>query len=487
MVKSNQNNDSAVLMREAVLMKSFICLILSFLQVCIFNIVKIGKTQTIGVNKYMEYQTFEGFGTSSAWWSQNIDDEKRADEIARLLYDKETGLGLRTYRYNIGAGEKENPDSRIGDVARRAESFYVFDENTGKWEYDFTRDANAVRMMKLAVKYGAEEVILFCNSPHYSMTVSGHASGGFEKMENNLPPERYKDFAEYVLTIADYFFSQGIPVKAISPINEPQWDWGGEWVGQEGCHFDVKECIDLLETFALMMKERKSPYELRGPESGQLTEDYYEYIDSFMQSKTLREFCSYYSGHSYWMDGNIEAKRNTGNRFREMYPDMKFEMSEWCEMPLTIDSTTIESGLYMANVIIQDLTLLGAVSWSSWTAVNGDGLLDITDGNLVKYGRYTAYSHFTKFIKPGSVRIDVMNSKEDGSVSCVAFRNGSETVCVLVNNSAESAKLNLTGLGGKYEIYLSDKDRTCQKTEEGSFLHGTVMPPMSIETIIVNQ
>ena len=37
--------------------------------------------------------------------------EKVADEIARLLYDRDTGLGLDIFRYNVGGGEKENPDS----------------------------------------------------------------------------------------------------------------------------------------------------------------------------------------------------------------------------------------------------------------------------------------------------------------------------------------------------------------------------------------
>ena len=50
-------------------------------------------------------------------------------DIARLLYDKETGLGLRIYRYNIGGGEADNPDCRIWDRTRRTESFYYFNED----------------------------------------------------------------------------------------------------------------------------------------------------------------------------------------------------------------------------------------------------------------------------------------------------------------------------------------------------------------------
>ena len=99
---------------------------LATLQMWTFNIFTSDKKQSIGVNKYMEHQTFETFGTSSCWWSQTIDNEEDAREIARLLYDDETGLGLDIYRYNIGGGEKDNPDCRIWDVTRRTESFYVY-------------------------------------------------------------------------------------------------------------------------------------------------------------------------------------------------------------------------------------------------------------------------------------------------------------------------------------------------------------------------
>ena len=159
-------------------MIKYICIVLAWLQAFTFSIFTSDKTQSIGVNKFVEHQTFEGFGTSSAWWSQTIDNEETAREIARLLYDDETGLGLDIYRYNIGGGEKENPACRIGDPNRRTESFYVLNEETGEYEYDFTRDANARRMLDMAVEYGASEVILFCNSPHFSMTASGQASGG---------------------------------------------------------------------------------------------------------------------------------------------------------------------------------------------------------------------------------------------------------------------------------------------------------------------
>lgn len=467
-------------------MKSIICIILAFIQTLLFSVHKIdSSTQTIGVNKYKTYQTFEGFGTSSCWWSQTVDSDDMAKEIARFLYDDELGLALDIYRYNIGGGEHDNPDCRIWDTTRRTESFYVFNEETGEYEYDFTRDANARRMLDYAVEYGATEVILFCNSPHFSMTKSGHASGGLEPYTSNLPKENYAAFVDYVLTIADWFVEQGYPVTAISPINEPQWSWGGEWVGQEGCHYTADEAVELLELFAVTMQERGCEYALSGPESGQLSPEYYEYIDKFFASEILNEYCDTYSGHSYWIDNRYDLKSMVGAKFAEEFPDKKLEMSEWCELPMTLDPNTIDSGLYMANIIVQDLSLMNAVSWQSWTAVNGDGVLDRVDGELVTYYRYYAYKQFSAFIKPGMVRVEVMDSFEENStLATVAFTDGEQTVIVIVNNETEDREIRLSGVRGSTEIYRTDETHNCEQIHSGKAQRKTVLPAKSITTIV---
>ena len=466
----------------------FIAILLAVFQVFLIPGASILGRHRIVIDKTKEYQTFEEFGTSSCWWAQTIDDDETAREIARKLYSEEDGLGLKIFRYNVGGGEADNPDCRIWDKSRRTESFYVLNEETGEYEYDFTRDANARRIMDYAVEYGAEKIILFCNSPHFSMTKSGHASGGLEEYSSNLPRENYKAFVDYLLTIADWFVAEGYPIYAISPINEPQWSWGSpDWVGQEGCHYEPEEAVELLEMFATEMQKRNSPYKLSGPENGQMNWGYYAYVEKFFESEILNSFCDTYSGHSYWMDTATEEKAAVGKKFAGTYPDKKYEMSEWCELPLTIDSKTIDSGLYMAQVIVDDLNLMNAVSWQSWTAVNGDGLLDRDhEGKLFEYNRYYAFKHFTSFIKPGMTRVRIFDSKEkDTQLKLTAFTGDeNETVLVIVNPAAEET-LKIGGIIGDAEIYLTDETHNCEKIYEGKFEKDVTVPAKSIMTINV--
>lgn len=465
-----------------------IAFFLAIIQFCLLPCSGLFGRHQIVIDKTKKYQTFEEFGTSSCWWAQTISDDDMAREIAKKLYNEDEGLGLKIFRYNIGGGEADNPECRIWDTSRRTESFYVLDKETGEYKYDFERDANARRVMDYAVEYGAEKIILFCNSPHFSMTKSGHASGGLEEYSSNLPRENYKDFVDYVLTIADWFVSEGYPIYAISPINEPQWSWGSpDWVGQEGCHFEPDEAIELLEMFAVEMQKRNSPYKLNGPENGQMSWGYYAYVEKFFESEILNSFCDTYSGHSYWMDANYEEKKAVGEKFKKDYPDKKYEMSEWCEIPLTIDSRTIDSGLYMAQVIVDDLNLMNAVSWQSWTAVNGDGLLDRdAEGNLIEYNRYYAFKQFTSFIKPGMTRVRIFeNMKKDSTLKTVAFTDDSGKTVVVIVNPSEEQELKISGILGNAEIHLTDETHNCEMFYEGKFEKRITVPAKSIMTICV--
>ncbi len=463
----------------------FISIILVLLQTGIGYVFDYNAVQVLDINESVQYQTFEGFGASTCWWAGVIDNPELAKNIAKALYSDEEGLGLDIIRYNIGGGEWENPESRLNDPIRKTESFYVYDEESGEYVYDFTRDANARQVLDYAIEYGAKEVVLFCNSPHFSMTVNGHASGSYEEYGSNLPRENYQAFVDYLLTIADWFVEQGYPVKYISPINEPQWQWGGEEVIQEGCHYSSDEATELLALFAENMKERNSPYGLSGPESGQLSYKYMDYLFKFFGNETLNEYCDSFSGHSYWLDGSKIQKILFGQVFSSFYPNKTFEMSEWCELPMTIDVNSIDSGLHMANVLVEDLALLNATSWSSWTALQSDGLIYAQGTDICYYNRAYAYKQFSSFIKPGMTRVevnDVLGYQKD--MEKVAFSDGENVVLIVVNNAETEKTIKLADNYTQTEIYVTDGNHNCENISSELTNQQYTLSPRSITTFV---
>ena len=194
----------------------------------------------INLSNPQKMQILHGWGTSACWWSQYCSEPETQDKIVSLLYGSD-GLGLNIYRYNIGGGTS--------------------------WK--FSLDKNAVEVMKKSLATGnVDTLILFCNSPHYSQTASGQASGALIGHTCNLPKMNYRKFADYVLRVAQHFIDCGLPVKYISPINEPQWKWGGTDVWQEGCHYEKEELVEIYHIFAEEILQRNMSVRLYGPESG---------------------------------------------------------------------------------------------------------------------------------------------------------------------------------------------------------------------------
>lgn len=320
------------------------------------NVSNIKNTQdtsrvTLTVNETETLQEMNGWGAAAAWWAQVAGGSKNADDIAKLLYSKE-GLGLNIYRYNVGSGEKQNPNSRLDpDSWKSTASFLVYNEKTGKYEYDWSQDANAMNMLKLCMSYGCiDSVVLFSNSPHFSMTVSGQASGGLKKHQNNLKPECYQEYVDYFLDITEHFLELGVPVKYISPINEPLVSWGGDNVYQEGCHYDEKEMFKLYRMFAKSIKERGLNVKMSMCEVSKIGNPAFEYIKKISKDEELSSVMATYSYHSYWSDTNYLLKKAWGQYLRKYYPDVTSRWTSGASCP-----ATARRGRYPARVPWREL------------------------------------------------------------------------------------------------------------------------------------
>ena len=457
------------------------------------------------------YQQINGFGASACWWAQDVGASANAEKTAKALFSPE-GLGLNIYRYNLGGGEKENPASRISGN-RATESFWVKND-AGNWEYDFTRDAAAQNMLRLALSYGCvDTVVLFANSPHWSLTRTGQATGGREEYFSNLPPENYRAFADYFIACAKYFISQGVPVKYLSPINEPQWSWGGGWVGQEGCHYEPEEILALMRVFAEAIAESGLPVKLMAPESGEVSGVTLEWFRMLAEDPVVAPVLGSLAYHSYWTDANAHNKYAFGQALANANYPFTVDMTEWCELPLEHDIADFGGAVRTARVINQDLILSGANSWSAWTGVNNyavkedgtlwsDGLLamDDTAQNVVVARRYWALAHFSKFIPAGSVRVEAAadvadldyRTDENGAVTDAslgftvsAFKTPQgKYVCVIVNEGKARTFCVNAPFKFRAETWQSTAESQMQRLRTA--LPGTVsVPANSITTVVL--
>ncbi len=471
-------------------------------------------TLTIKVNTDKELQEFDGWGTSDCWWADDLDDEKTREEVADLLFG-EDGLNLDTFRYCIYGGYDEN-NNRVDNEFRLGESFYYINpDNPDYDEYDWNRDANSQEMLKLALERGVDTVILFANSPHYSMCTNGQSSGSDDGYQCNIDESRYQDYVDYFLTITEYFLDEGVPVKYISPINEPQWAWGGDYVSQEGCHYEADEAIALLKLFAQGIKDRGLDVQLYALESGNIGDTAKNYYSMMMADEDISDVLGVCSVHSYFNDTDQIKKSRFGSWANDNVTT-RFDMSEWCELPCVNDTTSINAALRMARVISQDVGTMGVNSWSNWVAMNqtgvneddgldySDGLLVVDPENTTDYtisNRYYGYMQFSRFVPAGSTVIDSSDGvitlsydKDDDGIHF--YENVNETsfltpdgdvVVVVVNEGKErNIKIKLDGYQN-VSIYTTDSENKCENTYSGEMEKKYTIGSNAINTYVFSK
>jgi O-glycosyl hydrolase len=109
------------------------------------------------------------------------------------------------------------------------------------------------------------------------------------------------------------------------------------------------------------------------------------------------------------------------------------------------DDGSTASGFAWAQNIYTGLTAADLNAflywWGSTTpAENGDneGLIEIDGNSVATSGRLWAFANYSRFVRPGAVRIG--SSSADGNLEVTAFRNLDGSLAVVVLNTASTAQ-----------------------------------------------
>jgi O-glycosyl hydrolase len=437
------------------------------------------KQLTITFHKEITYQTIESFGMSTAWWGKMVGKwTEQADKVMRQFYDVKTGIGLTNIRYNVGAGSMDF--NNIKDPTRKVESYEV---SPGK--YDFTRDQATRHLLDLALTYGCQEMVFFGISPLARMTYSGMPSGSNDPAHpSNHKPEFYEDYCIYLLDVVEHFLEEGYPIKYVSPINEPQWQWGVTNRVQEGCYYTKEEVRDLYLVFVKEIKRRNLPVQLVGHDGGEWITAM-EYANILFQEPELNAHMTQLDSHSYWT--TAEQKQTFMDQFQTTYSDKKLVMSEWCEMKGGGYDYGMDSAMVLAKVLHEDLTILNVVSWQYWTGCEQEHYnhkvalmyIKADQKEVLPTKKLYALGHYSKYVRPGAVRIKETVDNSDILVSSYLFNDC--IVSVYVNPSNEPYQLHMKGVHVT-EAVVTDGDRDME-----SISWQGIIPAYSIVTILAKE
>lgn len=208
---------------------------------------------TITIEAGVSRGTWEGWGTSLAWWAKIFGDR---DDLADIFFTLNNtqfsgqnlpGLGFNIARHNVGAsswntvdGEKmvESPNVI---PSRQIEGHWINweSDDPASASWDWTVDANQRAMTAKARDRGANRIELFSNSPMWWMCKNHNPSGSGDGSEN-IQSWNLQQHAVYMATVAKYAKDNwGITFESVAPFNEPSADWWKADGKQEGCHISV--------------------------------------------------------------------------------------------------------------------------------------------------------------------------------------------------------------------------------------------------------
>ncbi|WP_203257227.1 glycoside hydrolase [Hyunsoonleella ulvae] len=465
---------------------------------CTFTNSLNAQSAKISIDSENVFQTMEGFGASDAWRCQFIGKYwpvEKKEKIAELLFSNDLdskgnpkGIGLSMWRFYIGAGTSEQGiNSDIKNEWRRAESFIDANGN-----YDWSKHEGQQWFLQKAKSYGVEKFLAFSISAPVYWTKNGKGyNDDLISGKLNLRDDKYDDYAEFMVEILKHFDSKGISFNYLSPINEPQWEW--EKKTQEGTPATNDDMLRLVKLIDKQIDKNKLGTEIVLGEAADLRWLYSSYnkpnrgnqIKYFFHDETsvkhLKHVKPTISGHSYFttwpVDSLIQIRQKLFKALKK--DDIDYWQSEFCILENTDDIGSgnkrdlgIDTALYVARVIHADLTIANASSWQWWTALTNadykDGLIYLDSGEssdlfnldkMKKDGNYHesrllwAFGNYSRFIKPGMVRVGIKVEENDMPIekqyenlmySAYMDKTSSKVVIVALNYSDENKTIDVS-------------------------------------------
>ncbi len=501
------------------------------------------KATAIVIDAATSYQTIVDFGASDCWTAEFVADyfsEAQKNRAAKWLFSQEisptgnpAGIGLSCWRVNIGAGSAtQGSNSNIDDETRRAECFLNADGT-----YDWTRCDGQQWFMQKAKEYQVPHFLLFSNSAPIYYTKNGLANMNRSGQKCNLKDDCYDDFAEFLATVTQHFVNDGYNVTYIDPVNEPQFDWND---GQEGSPWENENVAKLVRELNTSIDKLGLSSQILIPEAAKWNCTYAgnetrgnNQINAFWNKDNTNTYigdCAHVApivaGHSYWTftnNNDLSTIRETVRDAAAAY-GLRAMQTEWSMLdaepstsagfPESYNAASkMDIALYMGKIIHSDLTFGNMAGWSYWTAfaqekwgqknrfylirmnASGDSN-DESYGDIKNGGTLTAdknlwvLGNYSRFVRPGSTRIDLNGASEMNGLLGSAYISSdkSQIVVVYVNMGKEEVSTAATfknvGSPKTMSVFVTDANNNLHRTTESDYNANITIGARSVTTVV---
>lgn len=398
-------------------------------------------TPTIIANLKAEttYQTITGFGGANRMWGTK---SLTPSEAQKAFGTGANELGLSMFRVRLSSNKDEWPII-----------------------VEAVKEANKRNVQVLASPWSPPAALKNNNSD-----IRGY-----------LLPENYEAFKDYINEFLTFMTNEGAKIDVVSIQNEPDWE-----PNYESCDWTAEQMINFLKAPGKITGAR-----VAAPESLNFNQAMTNAILSDAEASAKVDVVA---GHIY--GSGVAEFPLAEQQQKEIW------MTEWL---LNLDtgnagaaswSTYSEARkwretLEMLNTMHDSMTKnWNAFIWwylQRYYSFMGDGEQGTTEGAILKRG--FAYSHFSKFIRPGFVRVNIETSRD--YLKMTAYKSDTQNVIIVINNLGyEMSNVELNDLGANSaKVYTTSETETMSENELTFTNESTRInfEPKSVTTIVIDK
>ena len=392
------------------------------------------------INDGVKFQKIDGFGASimeAGIMTLNTLPPDKQEEVLRALFDAKEGAGYTAMKTPLA-----------GTDFQSAGPWFTYDDTPGDVElknFSVERDfgVNGVGTYILrARKYGNFALQAPMDYPPDWMLFD-------VKKNQDVQPKYYPVLAKYFMRYLEEYKKHGIVIDYLSLFNEP------EEVYTKIKYPEIK--VLLRDHVGPALQQSGLTTKLMMSEAPERKVAYKRY-PGVLDDPETRKFVSVVAYHGYDFKNYAQIAE-----LEKRYPDLKFWMDELCyayeagypknkKLPIY----EFDDGDVWGNIIFSDLEA-GTSAWIYWNAIldetggpwaispihgNPDPnvqhpviIINKTTHEITYTGTYYYLAHFSKFVRPGAIRLQTTG--KTGGVRVMAFQGAEGGFVALILNSLD--------------------------------------------------
>ena len=367
---------------------------------------------TVTVDRGQRDQVVDGFGFTEAFREPIITALPAAEQqqLGSLLFDPSVGAGFSIVRFGLGGStDPGDPISGPGDVAEQ------------------------VWLGQLAEQFGVNQFYADAWSAPGEMKTNGSIDNGGTLCDvpgaSCLNGDYRQAYADVLAALAKGFADQGIPLKAIAFVNEPEI--GPKYASMQMTPAQAADFVPFLGR-ALQEAHLRTTVACCDAEGWGTAADY---TSAVLGDPSVARWVGLITSHGYTAPPTVPLTSE-----RHVW---ETEWANFNPFDATWDDGQPGDGFVWAQNIQTALTQGNASAvfyfWGASASTANSGLIQVKGPTINLSDRYWAFAAFGRYIRPGAVRIGATSTDSGLQVSSFRNRDGSKVVEILNTGTADDA------------------------------------------------